>query len=178
MRPSSRLRSTRCCRRCAAGDCWPRRLRRTAEGALAMRPASLSRRIATLRSHVRSLQDASLVTRMLFWRLLLPVLKRLLPLPALARLMSTWRRPPPGGQSKVIELAAWLYGPRALSDGENCLDRSLLLYRYLAALDPATRLLVGFRPGEDGVEGHAWVAVGQRRLGAHADEREFVPTLA
>ena len=133
--------------------------------------------MATLRAHVGGPPDAALVLRMLAWRLALPLLKRAIPLSALARLMSP-RRSAPGSQEKVIELATWLYGPRAVSDGRNCLERSLLLYRYLARIEPRTRLLVGFRPGERGVEGHAWVAVGERRIGAIPDERgEFTPTV-
>jgi hypothetical protein len=139
---------------------------------------SLARRVSTVRSHVRSPGEGWLVARMLVWRLLLPALKRLLPLSALVRLMGSGRRSHPPQEAKVIELAVWLYGPRALSEGDNCLERSLLLYRYLPRVDARTRLMVGFRSNERGVEGHAWVALDERRLGAVPDEDgEFEPLL-
>jgi len=116
---------------------------------------------------------------MLAWRLALPLLKRAVPLPTLARIMRTGMRPRPEREEKAIELASWLYGTTALSEGESCLERSLLLYRYLSQISTQTRLLVGFRRREREVEGHAWVAIGDRLLGAYPDDLgAFAPVLA
>jgi hypothetical protein len=111
---------------------------------------------------------------MLCWRMILPVLKRALPLDTLARAMRRC-----GGsheEEQVIRLASWVYGSRPLTGGDNCLERSLLLYRYLSGANPEVRLVVGFRNGTRAVEGHAWVAVGPRALGADTDDRAtFAP---
>ena len=108
--------------------------------------------------------------RMLAWRLVLPVLKRFVSVATLARVMR--RRPAPGAdEARVIRLASWIYGPRPLTGGKNCLERSLVLYRYLSQANPEARLVVGFRNGGHAVEGHAWVAVGSRSMGADTDER-------
>jgi hypothetical protein len=108
--------------------------------------------------------------RMLAWRLVLPVLKRVVPVATLARVM---RRPPAAGadEARVVRLASWIYGSRPLTGGKNCLERSLVLYRYLSEANPEARLVVGFRDGRQAVEGHAWVAVGNQSMGAGTDER-------
>jgi hypothetical protein len=41
----------------------------------------------------------------------------------------------------------------------NCLERSLVLYRYLSAVGADPQLVVGIRGGEEAVRGHAWVTV-------------------
>jgi len=104
------------------------------------------------------------------WRLVLPALKRMLPLDTLASAMRTR----PGRRSeeeRVVRLASWVYGSRPLTGGDNCLERSLLLYRYLSRTDPDARLVVGFRHSGQAVEGHAGVAVGNRPMAADTDER-------
>ena len=115
---------------------------------------------------------------MLAWRLVLPALKRIVSIDTLARAMTRGRGPLPEEDS-VVRLASWIYGSRPLTGGDNCLERSLLLYRYLSQTNPETRLVVGFRNGERAVEGHAWVAVGERSMGADTDERgEYAPLIA
>jgi Transglutaminase-like superfamily len=114
---------------------------------------------------------------MLGWRVVLPVLKRAIPLESLAPAMRGRRRAD-GDEERVVRLASWIYGSRPLAGGKNCFERSLVLYRYLSEVHPDTRLVVGFRDGGEGVEGHAWVAVGGRTLGAAADTRgTFAPTV-
>jgi len=115
---------------------------------------------------------------MLAWRVVLPVLKGVLPLGTLARVMSGGHGGRPEEES-VIRLASWIYGSRPLTGGDNCLERSLLLYRYLSRSNPETRLVVGFRDGDRALEGHAWVAVGDRPLGADTDElKPFAPVVS
>ena len=116
---------------------------------------------------------------MLGWRLVLPILKRIVPLPTLARAMRGRRGPRPEREERVVRLAGWIYGSRRLTGRDNCLERSLVLYRYLCRTNVETRLIVGFREGERALEGHAWVAVGDRSLGAETDELgTFAPVLS
>ena len=139
-------------------------------------PRSLRGRLHTLRKHVRSLSDALLVLRLLAWRLALAVLKRTVPITTLVRWMAR-----PGGSSaadnhRIVELVDWLYAPRGDRDLGNCLDRSLVLYRYLSRNEPGTRLVLGMRRGSSELEGHAWVIAGNRSIGeTPADGGGFVP---
>jgi hypothetical protein len=115
---------------------------------------------------------------MFAWRLVLPVLKRALPLDTLARTMGG-RPGSRAEEERVVRLASWIYGSRPLTGGDNCLERSLLLYRYLSPANPEVRLVLGFRNGGQAVEGHAWVAVGDRLMAADTDERgAFAPVVS
>ena len=54
-------------------------------------------------------------------------------------------------------LAETLSGPRGNPRLDNCLDRSLIAYRFLSKAGAAPELVVGVaKPGEE-VRGHAWV---------------------
>jgi hypothetical protein len=128
-------------------------------------PRSFRGRLRTLRKHVRSPSDALLVLRLLGWRLALAPLKRTVPIATLVRLMAT-----PDGSStrdarRIVELVNWLYAPRRDRELGNCLDRSLVLYRFLSRNDPGTRLVLGMRRGSSELEGHAWVIAGDRAFG-------------
>jgi Transglutaminase-like superfamily len=128
-------------------------------------PRSFRGRLRTLRKHIRSPSDALLVLRLLAWRLALAPLKRAVPIATLVRLMAT-----PGGRStrdtrRIAELVSWLYAPRRNRDLGNCLDRSLVLYRFLSQNEPGTRLVLGMRRGSSELEGHAWVIAGDRAFG-------------
>jgi hypothetical protein len=139
-------------------------------------PRSFRGRLRTLRKHVRSPSDALLAVRLLGWRLALAVLKRTVPIETLVRLMAT-----PGGRStrdtrRIVELVNWLYAPRRNRELGNCLDRSLVLYRFLSRNEPGTRLVLGMRRGSSELEGHAWVIAGDRAIGATpANAGGFVP---
>ena len=130
----------------------------------ATRP-SVRRRLRTLRTHVRSPSDALLVTRLLGWRLALAVLKRTVPIATLVRLMAKPTGTPVRDTSRIVELVDWIYAPRRNRDPGNCLDRSLVLYRFLSGTEPETRLVLGIRPGSSALEGHAWVLAGDRAIG-------------
>jgi Transglutaminase-like superfamily len=141
-------------------------------------PRSFRGRIRTLRKHVRSPSDALLVLRLLGWRLALAVLKRTIPIATLVRLMAT-----PGGHSsrdtrRIVELVDWIYGPRRNRELGNCLDRSLVLYRFLSRSEPGTRLALGMRHGSSELEGHAWVIAGNRAFGATPPSGDDFVTLA
>jgi hypothetical protein len=114
---------------------------------------------------------AWLGARMLAWRLALPVLKRVLPLAALARL--AWprrrsRRRRPEREALVAGIVARLYGSERGDD--NCLERSLVAYRFLAQAGAGPRLTCGIRRADGEVVGHAWIVLDGRPLAA-ADER-------
>src|SRR5437763_1247565 len=100
-----------------------------------------------------------LATRMLAWALLLPFLKRIRPLPDVVRIM---HRRPSGKffinycQQDVIAVAGRIYR----SAQGKCLEKSLLLYRYLLATGNDPKLAVGFRKMDRQWMGHSWVIVG------------------
>jgi Transglutaminase-like superfamily len=126
------------------------------------RVASGRRRVRLARSLISNRPDLWLALRMGAWRLLLPILKRTLPLTRLARLMwdgSRTERPRPGREARIAELASVVFRSEHQRGFENCLDRSLVLYRYLSAVGADPELRVGFRKQNGSVEGHAWVSV-------------------
>jgi hypothetical protein len=124
--------------------------------------ATLRRRGRLARSLVASPADAGLVLRMAGWRLVLPLLKRRLPLPRLVRLMWLGERArpvTPEREARIADLARTVYRSDRASRRGNCLERSLVLYRYLSAAGADPHLVVGMRGGEAAVRGHAWVTV-------------------
>ncbi|MGH3050965.1 MAG: lasso peptide biosynthesis B2 protein, partial [Gaiellaceae bacterium] len=116
-----------------------------------MSPKPLSRRLTTI----------WLAARMMAWSFALPVLKRMVPLPKLARLMSASRSV---ARDTIRERQAIVWArrvdrlrPRRFRG--NCLERSLLAYRFLGMTGSNPRLVVGFESGARGIAGHAWVVV-------------------
>ncbi|MEO8290944.1 MAG: lasso peptide biosynthesis B2 protein [Gaiellaceae bacterium] len=117
------------------------------------------RRAARFRNVVRSPADAVLFVRMLGWAAALPLLKRRLPLPRLVEAALPHTRPDaePSAQT-VIALARWVYRIPGFRD--NCLEKSVLTYRYLPADGGQYRLVLGVRGSEaDGPPGHAWLTI-------------------
>jgi hypothetical protein len=106
--------------------------------------------------------DAWLAARAFGWLCVLPVLKRTLPLERLVRLM--WRTPrgdtrDRGREQRTTRIVSRL----SRTSGGNCLERSLVLYRYLARANADPELVVGMaRPDE--YLGHVWVTVDGRAL--------------
>jgi len=120
--------------------------------------------LAQLLAHPR---DLWLATRTVGWMTSLPLLKRVLPLPRLVRLMARAgnRRPrEPERERHVADLVRRL----CRVSGGNCLERSLILYRYLGRMNASPQLVVGFgKP--DGYLGHVWVTVDGEPLLETAD---------
>jgi hypothetical protein len=121
--------------------------------------------------------DIWLALRMAGWSLLVPLLKRLLPLKALTRLM--WaegrRVRSPERERQIMRLSFLLARLRPPSFRSNCLERSLLAYRFLAQLNADPRLVIAVSASESGVVGHAWVTVDDRPVHDSAAEiRQFV----
>jgi len=131
------------------------------------RPARL-RRAASLVA--ASPGDGWLLARMLAWRTALPVLKRRVPLAKLARVM--WQKPGtrirPDRADRIPSLAQRLYRGFRVGEEDICLERSLLTYRFLSGAGADPQLVIGIRPGEGSVVGHAWVVVDGEPLFEHA----------
>ena len=104
-------------------------------------------------------------------------LKRIVPLPQLARM--AWKSGPvtrdPEAERRAIaavtRLRQW-FGRDA-----DCLQASLVLYRELSRLGAAPILAVGFRGHVGGVEGHAWVSVDGRPIFNESSDEPFMAAL-
>jgi hypothetical protein len=117
------------------------------------------RRAARVRNVIRRPADVVLFARMLGWAAALPVLKRRMPLPKLVETAVPDERAGPARRPEtVVALSRWVYRIPFLRD--NCLEKSLLTYRYLPA-DPGRYLLVlGVRTSDaEGSPGHAWLTI-------------------
>jgi hypothetical protein len=121
---------------------------------------------ATPATAAEAAEEAWLALRMLGWSLLLPVLKRTVPLRTLARWTWTSGAGPrrPEREERIVRLSAALARLRPHLR-PNCLERSLLAYRFLSQAGAQPRLVVGVRrePTVD-VAGHAWVEVDGRAV--------------
>jgi hypothetical protein len=104
--------------------------------------------------------DAWLAARMLAWRAILPVLKYLLPLRRLVGLMNTratGRARRPEREQRITSLAERVFDHRR--SGQQCLELSLVTYRYLGAAGADPRLVIAIRNDGQLARGHAWVTV-------------------
>lgn len=103
-----------------------------------------------------------LALRTIGWLTVLPLLKRLVPLPKLARFM--WSRGSPEGRRPDREQRATaIVRGFSRSSGGNCLERSLILYRFLSRANADPTLVTGMGKS-GGFIGHAWVEVEGRPL--------------
>lgn len=119
-------------------------------------------RARALASLLGSPQDASLAVRTFCWLCVLRLLKRSLPLARLVTLM--WLPPrgakrDPAREQRTIRVIARL----SRTSGGNCLERSLVLYRYLARASANPHLVVGMAKPDEYL-GHVWVTVDGRPL--------------
>jgi hypothetical protein len=102
-----------------------------------------------------------LVARMLGWRAALPLLRRRMSLTALVELAAHPNAAPDiVAQRRVLRFAHAFY---RRTEG-TCLERSLLVFRYLGHAGAAPELVVGFMREGEGLIGHAWVEVEGRPL--------------
>ncbi len=138
------------------------------------------RRARTAARLPRSPSHLWLLCRMAAWAAVLPVLKVALPLPRLVRLFAArprTRQRDAETEQRVVTSAARLYRSRLVAKSDNCLERSLITYRYLARINARPRLVVGMgRRGE--VVGHVWVLLDGTPV--HDDEealRDLVPVV-
>lgn len=118
------------------------------------------------------------------WALLLPLLKRGLALGRLVRLLAA--RPPaaprprdPATEAAILRTVRRLYHPARRRPSDNCLERSLVLYRYLGQAGAAPRLVIGLAAGPPPAAGHAWVEVDGAPVGeTPADLAGYRPVVA
>ena len=105
------------------------------------------------------------------------ILKRIVPLPQLARM--AWKdgrtTRDPAAERRVIvavtRMRQW-FGRDA-----DCLQASLVLYRELSRLGAEPVLAVGFRGRVGGVEGHAWVSVDGETVFREPQDQPFMTAL-
>lgn len=95
------------------------------------------------------------------WRIAVPALKWLLPLPRLARLMWSRRSRPtrdPVREQRIVALSEALCGPHGGRILDNCLERSLVSYRFLSQAGAEPELAFGVaKESAESIPGHAWV---------------------
>jgi Transglutaminase-like superfamily len=123
----------------------------------------MGNRLQAVRWAARSPERTWLLARMAPWAVSLPLLKFVVPLPKLVGMATPRRR---GGQRRpereavIVELTRLLARTRAMvAADDNCLERSLLTYRFLAREGADPRLVVGMAKADDSFEGHVWVLV-------------------
>jgi hypothetical protein len=108
-------------------------------------------------SHLRTV---GLALRITAWSVVMPLLKRWIRLTSLVRLM--WKDPghPERADSSedIIRLTARAARVRPTRRA-NCLERSLLAYRFLSGAGADARLVIGVRSDGSMIAGHAWVLV-------------------
>jgi Transglutaminase-like superfamily len=132
-----------------------------------------------IRAVVSGPSELLLSGRMLVWAGILPVLKRVVPLSRLVTLMAPRHRAPADEKraQDVVTLARWMYRTPVLRD--NCLERSLITYRFLPAGNEESLLVLGVREGDGGPPGHAWLTVSGHPLHDSAQTLEgLVPIVA
>jgi hypothetical protein len=116
---------------------------------------------------------------MLAWSLAMPLLKRALSLPALARLAwspgSGTRNP--AGEREICQLAWWTSRVQPRRFPDNCLERSLVTYRFLARAGSQPRLVTGVGRAEGDIVGHVWVTVEDQPVHDSAESLRTYGTL-
>ncbi len=118
---------------------------------------NLPHRLQTPGRHLHGASEWWLASRGVVWLGVLHVLKHALPLPTLTRIM--WRGAPRQDRNEQREQrAAAIVGGLSRRAGGNCLERSLVLYRFLSRLNADPVLVAGMGKSGDFV-GHAWVEV-------------------
>lgn len=118
-----------------------------------------------LRSCVASPADVWLLARLAAWAPALPLLKRVVPFRRLVRFMAA--KPAkhardPELERRIVRMARLVYRGRTGTFRDNCLERSLVVYRYLGRAGARPELRAGFRREGEKVRGHVWVLLDGR----------------
>jgi hypothetical protein len=124
-----------------------------------------------------------LAGRMLGWLIVLPLLKRILPLPTLVGLMWSTRGSARAFTAAEIDrmsrIARWLAVHAWPRRAGTCLEESLVLYRYLSAHRASPELVIGIRRANQRVGAHAWVTLDGHPIGDSPDAlAEFAPLVS
>lgn len=98
---------------------------------------------------------------MLPWALAMPVLKRVVPIPRLVGVMAAGRRSvrDERREERVAKAAWWASRVQLVRFPENCLERSLVAYRFLGRAGADPTLVLGVAKEGGSVIGHAWILV-------------------
>jgi hypothetical protein len=130
-------------------------------------PGRVRRHAWSLRESVSTPSDAWLLVRVLGWSLVLPIAKRTLPLPRLVGLMRSRGYAAQRDREReaaIASIVAWVFKTRPPGARDNCLERSLVAYRYLSRAGADPDLVVGIERGSGGAHGHVWVTVEGRAV--------------
>ncbi len=106
--------------------------------------------------------DSWLAARILGWAVFVRLAKYAMPLRTLVEIVSPTPHPgtrDPRREGRIALFADWASRIVRPTTRGNCLERSLVAYRYLVRAHADPRLVIGFRRGDGGVLGHAWVLV-------------------
>lgn len=126
---------------------------------------------------LRRLRTGGTIGRLLPIYATYAVLKRVVPLPRLAK--RAWQHPrvPRDLVAERHVIAAVARLRQWIGRDADCLQSSLVLYHELSRLGADPVLAVGFRRELNGVEGHAWVSVDGRPLLEGMPENPFSAAL-
>ena len=119
-------------------------------------------RVKRLLKMFKSPSDAWLAARICAWAVSLPFLKRTISLRILARWMWIEKKMTPSlsYEQKISTIVRWLY-TFVFPQGA-CVERSLILYRYLSPIQKDARLVTGLRKSDGIWKGHAWIVLNGR----------------
>ena len=140
----------------------------------------LKRRVQRLLQLVVHPADLFLLLRIFLWSLVLPALKRVVPVRRLAPFLwsKSARERTHIQEMKIAAVVRWIY--IFIFPGDtSCLQRSLLLYRYLSKNNSDPVLVTGMRRTEDqNWKGHAWILVDGKPFGESAATiQDFQPLI-
>lgn len=126
--------------------------------------------------------DYVLAARMFPWALALPLLKYALPLHRLVRLMWCGEGEQPHSRQeleRVVAVARGLYRRPRLTRRDNCLEKSLLTYRFLSARGGNAGLVVGVHRTAGLGDGHVWATLDGRPVHDSPNAiAEYIPVAA
>ena len=156
--------------------------------------------VSRVAARVHGLADVWLFARMLGWAVRLAVLKRTRPLQSLVPLV---RQESDGGprrraqEDQIVTFARWATRLTQWTKRGNCLERGLIAYRYLTAINAQPTLVVGLRVApsafasadrsarqvgrdqQSAITGHAWVELDGQPVGERLSAlRELTRILA
>ena len=135
-----------------------------------------------LASHFTSPADVWLAVRVIAWAAVLPLLKRIMPLQALASRMHGSPQATDRNPARERRILAFARGAARLvrwRSGGNCLERGLIAYRYLGHAGAKPVLVVGLDVEAGNLLGHAWVLIDGRPAGESAASlARYVPAFA
>lgn len=137
---------------------------------------SFKHRAGIVRQVLGDRRERGLVVRMLVWRLIVSTLKHIVPIRRLVAIAGSRspRRAALPTRERIIELARLACRPRLNGPRDNCLDRSLIAYRYLRAAGDSPSLVVGFGRAGDALRGHAWLVINGEEVGEpHTTHEDF-----